>query len=229
MDRFSEYQARRKLSAFTYLIGFILVLLPWMYRNYQVFDGAFVPMTTYSGFNLAVGYSSLNEGLKHHLEEADALLELVPTLSLTEVEKNSFYTSEMLDVFLDNPTESLSIALNNIFLYWNPFVNNRAGVITLVGAISYMGLLVLALMGLLRLRRNSKQYFLLVLIFIGTSILQAILAPPAIRYRVTTVDPILLVVGGSGLHILLMWISKHNTRTTKWLPTCIFMPKESDS
>ncbi len=49
----------RYMSAFA--LGMVLVLFPWIVRNYLVF-GEFIPISTNGGFNLAIGFNEFSTG-----------------------------------------------------------------------------------------------------------------------------------------------------------------------
>jgi hypothetical protein len=100
----------------------LLVVAPWTYRNYRVFN-AFVPVSTNSGLNLFLGNSpgtTPGSGInvdRSHLEEDPALL--------PELEQDRRYRELAVDWIRQNPGKALRLYLGKALHYFH-FTNRLA-------------------------------------------------------------------------------------------------------
>lgn len=115
--------ALHKIIAFAGLAG--IVLLPWIYRNYRVFD-AFVPLTTQGGYNLWQGQNPQATGTRsqysdppfHICEEAEAQIQTLEPDDHYELELNKIYQHEAIMFVKNNPGKALALALRKIVFFW---------------------------------------------------------------------------------------------------------------
>jgi len=188
--------------AILYLLGLVLVVAPWLVRNYIVLHGEIVPISTNSGFNMALGFSSRSQHLS--LPQADSLLAKVPTMGLSEAEADRFYRSSMIAAFVSEPILAAHIALRKVVHFWSPFVRNQGVIVTLMGFLAFVPVVVLAFAGTLGCWNSKANRDLLVLFFFNflSASGQAALTLPNIRLWIPMVDPLLIVLAGAGVAVI---------------------------
>ncbi|MHB9011468.1 MAG: hypothetical protein ACYC49_04495 [Ignavibacteriaceae bacterium] len=96
--------------SFIMIIVFCLVLSPWVYRNYKIFN-KFVPVSTNGGFNFLMGnHNNSNGGVNFDFQYNNSLQE-------TKANENAY--SKGIDDIIDHPVESLlRLPMKIIFSYY---------------------------------------------------------------------------------------------------------------
>ncbi len=200
----------RRRRALALLIAAILVALvwsPWILRNRRVF-GETVLLDTHGGWGLYTG-QLFSRGMS--LEEVDARvgyshlsiyegrLQGGPQAELREDQRCKREAIEMiradLPAFLNTVTRNASRLWIGLDMRDAARAGGGFGFLTLVGWLSYFPLLVLGLAGLWRLARTARWVPLaavLALFGLSTALHGVVLGGQ--RYRVATLDPLLLVL-----------------------------------
>ena len=104
------------LYSFSLVFGIAVVLSPWIYRNYIQFD-TFIPLTTNAGINLLYGNSEntkpntgVNADISKYLENTD---------TLTEVQKNNYFTKAAVKWIVNNPILFSELYFEKVINYFN--------------------------------------------------------------------------------------------------------------
>ena len=100
------------------IVGFLLMLLPWVIRNYQV-TGHFVPTTLWAGPSL---YDGLNPRATGDSDMTFFDQERVLD-SMTEYEMNQHYTQRAVAYAREHPGHVLQLMLAKLLRYWKPWPN----------------------------------------------------------------------------------------------------------
>jgi hypothetical protein len=111
--------ARRRgvgLACFAVLLGFALILMPWILRNYRV-HGAFVPVTTQIGVAL---YSAYNppDGWRFGLDAQDETMRAAG--ELPEVEASAVLSKAAVDSIWSSPRRVLRLEVLKAVYFWVP-------------------------------------------------------------------------------------------------------------
>jgi len=127
-------QPKRLVMNFLSIFMFLLVLSPWVVRNYRVHE-VFVPFVTNMGFNLWVGNA---EGATGWYRGPLA----TPHLPKVEAWRDRFYTQDTVDFIRNNIYFSFILYIKKLILFWRPFPHPIlqayavfAGLLALLGAI----------------------------------------------------------------------------------------------
>jgi 4-amino-4-deoxy-L-arabinose transferase-like glycosyltransferase len=107
-----RYQPKRLAMNLLSIFMFLLVLSPWVVRNYRVHE-AFVPLATNMGYNLWVGGG---EGAKGWYRGTFA----TPHLPNVEVWRDRFYMQDTINSIRNDIYSSFLLYLNKLILFWQP-------------------------------------------------------------------------------------------------------------
>ena len=176
------------------LLGFVVVLMPWTFRNYRV-HGAFVPVTTQIGVAL---YSAYNppDGWRFGLDAQDentAMAERLP-----EVEASAMLRQAAVDSILSSPRRTVRLEILKAVYFWVPI---DWEILPFYGAFNptyaFIGLWALGYMGFRAGRKNSLRTWpawLPILYVFG----MALVVQGSPRYRLP-VEPLLAVFAAAAL------------------------------
>jgi 4-amino-4-deoxy-L-arabinose transferase-like glycosyltransferase len=176
------------------LLGFILVLIPWTFRNYQV-HGAFVPVTTQIGVAL---YSAYNppDGWRFGVDAQDENTAVAGRLP--EVEASAMLSKAAVDSIVSSPRRTLRLEVLKAVYFWVPIdweILPFYGAFNLTYA--FVGLWALVYMGLRAKREEDLPTWpawLPVLYVFG----MAMVVQGSPRYRLP-VEPLLAVFAAAAL------------------------------
>lgn len=170
------------------LIGFILVILPWIVRNYFVYK-AFVPFTTQGGYVLLGGNNPYANGggltsfdKLFTPEEADKLSKM------SEVEKDNFCREYAKTYMLQNYKKLPKLFFKKLLVQWDVFdtiYDSGGRIIGRKYNIWYGIILMLCLFGIAMAIRSKMNMvsFLIILLFAYFSIMAIIFhGDPRFRY-----------------------------------------------
>ena len=118
-------------KAAVYLLMALLMLSPWLVRNYHAF-GRPAPLTVSAGFNLWIGQNPGATGTISRLEGEPALkrralldaVELLPRERDFELRHDRLFMDAALDQMRDDPLRVLMLAARKFALYWVHFVSS---------------------------------------------------------------------------------------------------------
>jgi 4-amino-4-deoxy-L-arabinose transferase-like glycosyltransferase len=184
-----ETLKRWKLLASAFL-GTLLVLSPWIYRNYQM-THHFVPTTVHLGWFLYVGNCDQADG-----SAIDSQIKEKPeVLALSAYERDQYYFKEALTWIREHPQRFLELVGIRLWRTWNIFPNFQSfqniGVsfvcVTVIAPLLFLGLL-----GLLRSPKTVEWLLLASPIFYYTLIHSITVG--SIRYRLPAMPGVLFFV-----------------------------------
>ncbi len=183
------YQKRWKQVSITAGV-FILVLSPWVVRNYLLL-GKFVPGTTMGGWVFW-------EGNNPHSEGGPCRVFPEEISKIPESQRDTFLYRQTWKVIKANPRRYAWLLQNKFRRFWNVVPN--AGEFTrpfyrVVSVLSFGILLPFFLLGFLRSFVNAKARFINILIIFFTLFHMVYLA--SIRYRVA-IEPFVLILAVYG-------------------------------
>jgi 4-amino-4-deoxy-L-arabinose transferase-like glycosyltransferase len=92
---------------------FLLVLSPWVVRNYRVHE-AFVPFVNNMGLNLWVGSGEGATGWYRGTF-------VTPHLPKVEVWRERFYLQDTIEFIIENTYQSFLLYLKKLLLFWRPY------------------------------------------------------------------------------------------------------------
>lgn len=113
-----KFSRRAALQGAVMIVGVIVSLAPWTWRNYQV-TGKFVPMTLWMGPSL---YDGLNPQATGESEMSFFERDRLPA-SMTDYEVDRYYRDAAWDFVKNNPGQTLTLAGEKFVRYWKPWPN----------------------------------------------------------------------------------------------------------
>jgi 4-amino-4-deoxy-L-arabinose transferase-like glycosyltransferase len=183
---------RRSVLALWMLLGAALVLSPWWYRNYRVF-GAFVPFATKGGVALYESCSPQADGGPNF-----GRIDFPPgTESMDELERDRALRRAAWAWMRDNPGRVLSLAGRKLARTWSPVPNWRGAqdwTYRLATALSYIPVMLLAVYGLWRTRRQWRAAWLPLVPVLYIAAVHTIFLG-SIRYRLPAMACLLILAG----------------------------------
>ncbi len=179
-----------------------VVLAPWTARNYRI-HRAFVPTTTYGGWNLYLGNNEWALEAARRGEEVDRRVaqELnaagVDLAGLTEVELDRWFYRRAVEYALGSPGEALVLLGYKTWNLWSPILNppSHRGLLNVVHALSYGPVLLLGLAGMAGSLRQSRRHALLYGLFAYFTLTYSAYLTMS-RYR-KPLDPYLMLFAAS--------------------------------
>jgi len=106
-------QPKRLVMNLISIFMFLLVVSPWMVRNYRV-HGVFVPFVNNMRYNLWIGNS---EGATGWYRGTFA----TPHLPKVEVWRERFYLQDTIEYVRENTYQSFLLYLTKLLLFWRPY------------------------------------------------------------------------------------------------------------
>ena len=176
------------------LLGFVLVLMPWTFRNYRV-HGAFVPVTTQIGVAL---YSAYNppDGWRFGLDAHDDNTAVAGRLP--EVEASAILRQAAVDSILSSPRKTVRLEILKAVYFWVPI---DWEILPFYGAFNptyaFVGLWALGYMGLRARGKNELRTWpawLPIIYVFG----MALVIQGSPRYRLP-IEPLLAVFAAAAL------------------------------
>jgi len=180
------------------------LMSPWWIRN-AVLLGTFVPFTTSSASNLYLGNNPHNRdaGIDWSSDVDPAVVAKIDALP-DELARQHAYSQAALDYIRQNPAAFLRAAAKKFVRLWNIVPNAaefRSGLYSLVSALSFGPVLVLALICAFRRRREWRLLAPLYLI-IGYFTFVHVVTIASLRYRLP-LEPLLIVLAAEPLAALI--------------------------
>lgn len=202
---FSKDMLNLKIKKIVYAcLGFILVLTPWIIRNY-VAIGKFVPGTTMGGAVFWEGNNPYSEGGPcRYFPEGIWQIE--------ETSRDRIFYRLTVECIKKDPVRFVKLLGKKFLRFWNIVPNAadyRGNLYRLISVFSFGILLPFFIVGILTSRHNRHAMFLLWIIIFFTVFHMIFLA--SIRYRVA-IEPFVIMLASSGF-ITLMDMLKFNLKT----------------
>jgi 4-amino-4-deoxy-L-arabinose transferase-like glycosyltransferase len=185
--------------AFTALVAasclYAAFLSPWWIRNAALLH-AFVPFSTGSSQNFYLGNNprNVNAGIDWSSDVDPATVARIAALP-GEVERQRAYGRIAVDYITENPAVFLRAAAKKFLRFWNVVPNAaefKTGVYSLISAASFGPVLALALLCLLRRRRDWPMLAPVCLI-VGYFTLVHVVTIASLRYRLP-IEPLLIIL-----------------------------------
>jgi 4-amino-4-deoxy-L-arabinose transferase-like glycosyltransferase len=173
------------------LLGVVLALTPWWYRNWQVY-GRFVPTALWFGASLYDGLNPRATGAS----DMDAFLADPAIWPLGEQDQDAELTRRAWAFARQNPSRVFWLARIKLGRYWSPWPNAegfRAPALAVASAVVELPVFALMALGLWRRRRDPRAWVLLagpILYFCALHLLFA----SSMRYRIPGEVPALGLV-----------------------------------
>lgn len=183
-------------KAFLMVGVFMLVMSPWVVRNWRVTGGHLV-LTT-----LRVG-PSLYEGLNDHADGGPMMDRInwdVGTDGMTEYERDRHWRREALRWAAEHPGRLLTLAGLKLVRFWNVVPNLeqfRGWVPCLAVGVPYGVVMLLAIVGLARSWRRREVWLLVLLPVVYYSIVHMVFVA-SVRYR-EALMPLVIVIAAHGV------------------------------
>ncbi len=193
----TSHRQRAAVAGLLIVLSMFLTLLPWGLRNQRA-TGHFTLTTLWMGPSL---YDGLNPNATGDSEmtffDRDNLL-----ATMSEYEVDQHYRKAAKDYALSHPGHTLQLAWAKLIRYWKPWPNAAQfdnWPARLATSIGFVPLMILAVIGLIRERRN----LLLLLITLGPilyfSALHCIFVS-SLRYRLPAEYPLMVLSAAGLLH-----------------------------
>lgn len=177
---------------------------PWWIRNAALL-GSFVPFTTSSASNLYLGNNPHNRdaGIDWSSDVEPDLVARIEALP-DELARQRAYSHAARDYIKDNPAAFLQAAAKKFVRFWNIVPNAaefRSGLYSLVSALSFGPVLVLALICALR-RRQQWRALAPLYLGIGYFTFVHVVTIASLRYRLP-LEPLLIVLAAEPIAALI--------------------------
>jgi 4-amino-4-deoxy-L-arabinose transferase-like glycosyltransferase len=188
---------RRILSVALLLVGFSLLVGPWVVRNYRTY-GRVVPLSTNGGINFALGWdraylAQIGVRAPFHLDRTSSFGKQ------DEVERDRSYYGATWKAIAADPIAAIQVYLGKIVHFWDPALASvHPRFVRLVSLGTFSWVLLLGLTGLVKelFRGDRVRSSLFFMLFLCTTLVHALYLPN-IRFRVATVDLYLLLFTGA--------------------------------
>lgn len=196
--------AKRYMSI-AFVATSVMVLSPWMVRNYMVFDKV-IPVAQSSGYALWRGHNlgtrgAWNDSASVELKNS---LDQIKRTKTWEASKDSVYLKYALDTIYENPVRSLKLAGLKFMYMWGYFWGVGVGYPGVKSPLYYLPWFTIELffiIGLLHSFKNWNDYVLIyAIIYVFTLVGMTFLVLP--RYRLTIV-PLITIFSSIGLFELI--------------------------
>ena len=185
---------------------------PWWIRNAVLFR-AFVPFGTSAGENLYLGNNSHNRdaGIDWASDvEPDVVARLFAIPD--ELTRERAFSKQAIDYIKAHPGAFLQTALRKFLRFWNIVPNAadfRKPLYSLVSALSFGPILLLAIAGAVRMRRQWRELSPLCLI-VGYFTFLHVVTVSSLRYRLP-IELILILLATEPLAAAIQWILQRAT------------------
>jgi len=194
---FSVRPAERIAYIMIVIAAVMIMLFPWVYRNYQIFRGV-IPGTNVSGYLLYMGNSPGATGGSggFHARGVDFFDVSIPP-GLNEYEKDRYLKREAVAFIKENPKRAAELALLKFWNMWRPYHAGTRPVSKVIMCCSYVPIVVFACIGVLFSLRDWRRYLLFYLLFAFYIGVHMVLIG-IIRYRYP-VEPLLIMFCAYGV------------------------------
>ncbi|MBN2619762.1 glycosyltransferase family 39 protein [candidate division WOR-3 bacterium] len=182
--------AGQRILAFTIMA--MVVMAPWVYRNYRVFN-AFVPLTTQGGYNLWQGQNPDATGTRsqytdppfHVSAEVEQEILALPATDQYELTLQDIYMREAKQFIKNNPGRVITLGLRKCMFYWGYYWGidfTYPGGRSFLYWLPWFLILPFFIIGIVSSLRTAKRYSLFYIYFIvSTLIVMTFFVIP--RYR----------------------------------------------
>lgn len=181
------------LRAGVVALGLLLMVAPWVYRNYERLGTPM--MTTETGWVLYLYHSPQTSAQNGGYDPPVALIPEVQELS--EVEQNRFYLRAALAFAYEHPARELVLSVNRFWNMWRPTYAAASVRHRVVATIVYLPLICFAIPAVLLLRFRHPRISVLMLFLLFHFIFHLFVASE-LRFRVPLM-PVLVIYAALGM------------------------------
>jgi len=184
-----------------FLIFFLLPILPWTLRNWQVHH-RFVLITNKLGMGLYASYVP-RDGKIFGYNANDDITQKADLLD-SQVEQSNFLAKEALKYIKQNPLKILKLELLKIAFFWSPFDWEIIG----YGVYNFMyGFIMPFFIYGLFILRNRYRELLPLYLPIGYTFFIALVTYGSPRFRLP-IEPYLIIIASAGVYYFVLKFSK---------------------
>lgn len=203
---------RRTLQSVVVLLMVVAGMMPWWVRNWELFHSNFFRFSTLEGISL---YESVYRGATGGPRQSDIKWPAYMK-TLNESQRDNRWTAMSFNIIFHHPWRIIRLAFIKIGRTWSPWLHARGFRNLWINAVLtlwYLAEYILAILGLLHLRRSGPR------ILIGTALIPILYLTAmhaiflgSVRYRVPLI-PLIVFFAAIGLrNIGSVWIkSRHRT------------------
>jgi len=137
------------------MLGFMLVMSFWTYRNYKVYN-TFVPVSTQGGYALYSSYFP-KEGRIFGLNAMDENVRYAKNLG-SQPEMSKFLAQKTVEFIKSNPRKVLRLEILKFFYFWAPFDWEIIGYEKGIYNFQYVFMIPFAIFGMFLLLRDFKKF-----------------------------------------------------------------------
>ena len=192
------------------LIGFaLLVITPWMIRNYRVHD-TFIPISTKLGYNLYF-YNYPSNDYRFN----DRVVPFPNVSKLQEPEREKLLRTMGLHFIRSHPTTFAKYALLKFLDFWRPLPSEGKSSLLerIIALVSFPPIMVLGLAGLFLASRSPlsmmQDYAILSLALLALWLIQAMVFTGGFKARIA-IEPTLIIFASYALTRLVTKSRKHS-------------------
>ncbi|HHT9145115.1 MAG TPA: ArnT family glycosyltransferase [Candidatus Wunengus sp. YC61] len=193
----------------------ILVVSPWLVRNFLVFK-KFPLLKTTAGLNLWLGNNPASRGTfsSERGEDLNTVIsqKFSETFKLSEVEQDAIFYREAMDYIKAHPIHYVKSVFKRFYYYWwfppDELIRNNTLSYKKLMAIPYGILLISCIIGIFStMRSNWREGLLIVTLLFSVSLLYSLFVVGHLRYRVP-IEPYFLLFASQTIFTVLKRIRK---------------------
>jgi 4-amino-4-deoxy-L-arabinose transferase-like glycosyltransferase len=162
----------------------IALILPWTIRNYFVFD-AFVPVKSSMGRHLLEGNHPFGDGVVFADEFTKVFSEpeRKRLRNLSEIEEDKIFQKKAIEYIKADPGRFIQTTVKRIYYYWSFANPHRPTSHDKLRMVTYGPVFILAMIGLLLVRRNWREGSLFLTLFLSYPLFYYVTQVTINRYR----------------------------------------------
>lgn len=195
--------------SFVFIIT-ILVISPWLIRNFVVFN-KFPLLKSTAGFNLWLGNNPSASGTFFSKSREDVNLIILrkfpKAFDLSEVERDSIFYGDAINFIKTNPLYYLKSVLKRFYYFWwfppDGLVSGNVNSYKIFMAVPYLILLISCTIGMVTtMRENWQEGLLLIALMLSISLLYSLFVVGHLRYRVP-IEPYILLFASQTIFLFI--------------------------
>ena len=193
----------------------ILVIAPWLVRNYLVFN-KFPLLKSTAGLNLWLGNNPSSSGTffsKGGEDLFDVITKKFPEgFKLSEVEQDAIFYREAIDYIKANPFNYLKLVIKRFYYFWwfppDEFATGSTTSYKKLMTVPYTVILILCIMGIFNImRENWRGCLLIIALMLSISLMYSLFVVGHLRYRVP-VEPYVLLFASQAIFLFVQQFVK---------------------
>ncbi|MFC1668448.1 ArnT family glycosyltransferase [Chlamydiota bacterium] len=189
---------KKCLHVFLLIMGMCLVIFPWTYRNYALYEQVIPVATERGGLAIFIGnfYPTRGgwEGPKKQLWEEAVITIDLENQGKTLVERDRVYYKKAIEAIVKNPVQFGEMVMYKFFRFW--FISASGRMITLLIPLQLF-LLMCAMIGFFA-KKKTGQYFWILLSMLGYYMMIFLVTYSCVRFSLP-IMPLVLVFSAAGI------------------------------